>query len=183
MHSWLTLRRLLFDAQMYLANRVVAHVPFHTFRNAYYRHVLGFRIGPGSHIFMGAWFDCKRNFVLGQGSVVNQKCRLDNRGGLAIGDHVSISAEVCILTADHDLRSPDMAGRERGVVVEDYVFIGTRALVLPGVILGRGCGVAAGAVVTRSVPPYQIVAGVPARSIGERPRELRYDCRYAPFFV
>jgi maltose O-acetyltransferase len=180
---FMTARRMAFDAQMYLANRLVNRMPSHALRLAYYRWVMGFQIGSKSHIFMGAWFDCKRNFVLGRESVINQNCRLDNRGGLMIGDRVSISAEVCILTADHDLRTTDMASRQRGVRVEDYVFIGTRALILPGVTLGRGCGVAAGAVVARSVGPYQIVAGVPARPIGERPADLQYDPTYAPFFV
>jgi acetyltransferase-like isoleucine patch superfamily enzyme len=180
---FITLRRMVFDVQMYLANRILNHVPLHILRLVYYRRVLGFQIGPKSHIFMGAWFDCKRNFVLGRESVINQNCRLDNRGGLVIGNRVSISAEVCILTADHDMRAPDMASRQRSVIIEDYVFIGTRAMILPGVTLGRGCAVAAGAVVTRDVLPGQIVAGIPARPIGDRPNNLLYDPTYAPFFV
>lgn len=177
------LRRMLFDAQMYLANRVINRLPLHMLRLAYYRWVLGLRIGPNSHIFMGAWFDCKRNFVMGRECTINQNCRLDNRGGLIIGNRVSISAEACILTADHDMRAPDMASRERGVIIEDYVFIGTRAMILPGVTLGRGSAVAAGAIVTRTVLPGQIVAGIPARPIGDRPSNLQYDPTYAPYFV
>lgn len=181
--SLMTLRRMVFDAQMYLANRVINYMPSHMFRLAYYRWVLGFNIGQKSHIFMGAWFDCKRNFIMGRESVINQNCRLDNRGGLVIGNRVSISAEVCILTADHDMRAPDMASRQRSVIIEDYVFIGTRAMILPGVKLGHGCAVAAGAVVTSDVLPGQIVAGIPARPIGVRASDLLYDPTYAPFFV
>jgi acetyltransferase-like isoleucine patch superfamily enzyme len=76
-----------------------------------------------------------------------------------------------------------MASRQRGVIIEDYVFIGTRAMILPGVTLGRGSAVAAGAIVTRNVLPGQIVAGTPARPIGDRPSNLQYDPTYAPFFV
>lgn len=178
----MTIRRLLFDAQMYIANRVVARIPVHSLRTLYYRKVLRFAIGKGSRIFMGAWFDCRRNFAIGANSVVNQNCRLDNRGGLTIGDNVSISADVCILTADHDMRSPFFTGRERQVTIESHVFIGTRAMVLPGVTLREGCAVAAGSVVTKDVGPYTIVAGVPARIIGERPRDLHYCAAYSPFF-
>jgi acetyltransferase-like isoleucine patch superfamily enzyme len=54
------------------------------------------------------------------------------------------------------------------------VFIGARAIILPGVTIGEGAAVAAGAVVTADVEPYAIVAGVPARVIGSRPRNLTY---------
>ncbi|WP_333480017.1 acyltransferase [Allocoleopsis sp.] len=131
---------------------------------------------------MGAWFDAPKNFKVGKHSVINQKCRLDNRGGITIGENVSISAEVCILTADHDLQSWDFAGRTRPVHIEDYVFIGTRAVILPGVTLGKGCAVAAGAIVTKSVSPCTIVAGVPAKPIGKRQPDLQYRLSYRRLF-
>ena len=131
---------------------------------------------------MDAWFDTRGKFTLGDNSIINQKCRLDNRGILTIGNNVSISAEVCILTADHDIQSPDFRGYEQPVIIEDYVFVGTRAMILPGVILGKGAVVAAGAVVTRSVEPYTIVAGVPARPIGTRQTELDYTHLYDRLF-
>ena len=131
---------------------------------------------------MNCWFDTRRGFKMGCNSVVNQNCRMDNRGGICIGDNVSISAEVCILTADHDLNSPDFVGRPRPVTIEDYVFIGTRAMILPGVILAKGSAVAAGSVVTRNVEPYTIVAGVPARPIGTRVQNLQYEIDYGRLF-
>jgi maltose O-acetyltransferase len=131
---------------------------------------------------MNAYFDTRKNFYIGNNSVLNQKCRIDNRGGITIGNNVSISAEVCILTADHDLQCSYCTGRSRPVVIEDYVFIGTRAMILPGVSLGRGSAVAAGAVVTRDVPPYTVVAGVPARPISNRPTDLRYTVNYGRLF-
>jgi len=168
---------------MYGINGAVACCPFPSIRKWFYRRLLGCEIGPGSNILMGARFDCRRHFRIGRNSVINQNCRLDNRGGITIGDNVSISSDVIILTADHDLRCPDFSAREKPVVIEDYVFIGTRAMVLPGVTLSVGSAVAAGAVVTKNVPPYTIVAGVPARPIGERPRDLRYHCSYAPYLT
>lgn len=124
----------------------------------------------------------KKKFKMGKNSVINYKCRLDNRSGITIGNSVSISSEVCILTADHDLQSFDFKGRNRPVIIEDYVFIGTRAIILPGVTLGKGSAVAAGAIVTKTVPPFTIVAGVPAKPIGSRPTDLHYQIKYRRLF-
>jgi maltose O-acetyltransferase len=170
------------EGLLYLTNHIVNHIPLHFIRLGFYRLFLKFDIGSDSAIFMETWFDTKDNFKIGNNSVINQKCRLDNRGGITIGENVSISAEVCILTADHDLQSYDFTGRTRPVNIEDYVFIGTRATILPGVTLGKGSAVAAGAVVTKSVPPFTIVAGVPAKPIGRRPTDLQYCISYLRLF-
>ena len=170
------------EGLIYIANRVVAHIPFHFVRLFFYRTCLGFKIGVGSTIFMDAWFDSQRFFSIGKNSTINQKCRLDNRGGLTIGDNVTISSEVCILTADHDLQSSNFEGRTRPVNIENYVFVGTRAMILPGVTLEEGSAVAAGAVVTRNVARFTIVAGVPARSIGKRCSNLHYSASYIRLF-
>lgn len=173
------------DILLYLCNRIVAKIPSHTLRLAFYRKVMRFEIADSSFVFMDAWFDTNYvggketgRFRMGPNSVINQRCRLDNRGGITIGSNVSISSEVCILTADHDPNSTGFEGRTSPVFIEDYVFIGTRALILPGVTLGVGSVVGAGSVVTKDVPPYTVVAGVPARSIAERRKDLNYSIRY-----
>ena len=99
---------------------------------------------------------------------MNRDCRLDVRGSLHIGENVSISPEVTVLTAAHGVDDPLFGVVLRRVVIEDHVWIGTRAMIMPGVTLGRGSVVAAGAVVTRSVAPLTVVAGVPARTVAER---------------
>ena len=99
---------------------------------------------------------------------MNRDCRLDVRGSLHIGAHVSISPEVTVLTASHGVNDPQFRVEVRPVVMEDHVWIGTRAMIMPGVTLGRGSVVAAGAVVTRSVPPLTVVAGVPAKPVAAR---------------
>lgn len=170
------------EGLLYVTNHVVNHLPLQGLRLKFYRHFMKFEIDPGSNIFMDTWFDSKSNLKMGKNSVINQKCRLDTRGIITIGDNVSISAEVCILTADHDLKSCDFKTRIRPVNIEDYVFIGTRATILPGVTLGKGSAVAVGAVVTKSVPPFTIVAGVPAKPIGSRPTELDYSASYPRLF-
>ena len=174
--------RFRLDALLYLNNRVVARFPSHTVRLFFYRRIMKYQIGEQSHIFMDAWFDAKGRFSLGAHSSINRNCRLDNRGTLTIGDNVSISNDVSILTADHDPSSPTFSGRKTPVIIEDHVFIGTRAMILPGVTIGQGAIVAAGAIVTKSVEPFAIVAGVPARKIGERNRALNYQADYMRLF-
>lgn len=172
------LRRVWAEGRLYLANHVIAHIPFHCVRLSFYRTVMKAEIGIRSCIFMDAWFDTPSGLIIGNHSTINQKCRLDSRGGLVIGNNVSISAEVCILTAEHDVHAPDFRGIQESVQIEDYVFVGTRAMILPGVILGKGSIVAANAVVTKSVDPYMIVGGIPARVIGSRNPSLEYDASY-----
>jgi acetyltransferase-like isoleucine patch superfamily enzyme len=175
-------RRLWYDGRLYLTNRIIACIPLRWARQLFYRKVLKIEIGKGSSIFMDVWFDTVGRITVGANSTINQRCRLDGRGGLTIGNNVSISAEVCILTAEHDIQSPDFCGRSSPVLIEDYVFVGTRAMILPGVSVNKGAVVAAGAVVTRDVEPYTVVAGIPAREIGRRNSNLDYDCRYRRFF-
>jgi acetyltransferase-like isoleucine patch superfamily enzyme len=177
------IRRARFDGLLYICNHIVAGIPSHTLRLAFYRGVMGFEIGKRSFIFMGASFDCRGGFSLGDHSVINERCRLDNRGTLRIGSNVSISSEVCILTADHDPQSESFAGRNRAVEIDDYAFIGTRALILPGSKIGRGAIAAAGSVVTKNVEPFAIVAGNPAKIIGQRPQNLNYQLDYGRLFA
>jgi acetyltransferase-like isoleucine patch superfamily enzyme len=175
------LRSIRYDGLLFIANRLVSRIPSHYLRLFFYRHVMKFTIGPSSFIFMDAWFDTagRGSLVMGHHSVINQKCRLDNRGSIIIGNNVAISAEVCILTADHDLQSPKFDGRTRQVSIGDFAFIGTRALLLPGVAVGKGAAIAAGAIVTKDVPDFAIVAGCPAKEIGRRnASSFEYDAGY-----
>lgn len=167
---------------LYLANYIIAYIPSHNLRKAYCRYIMGYIIGKDSYIFMGAWFDTKRNFEMGDNSVINQNCRLDSRGGLTIGNNVSISADVCILTADHNPQSFTFEGRIRRVKICDYVFIGTRAMILPGITLGKGSVVCAGAVVTKDVGENIMVAGMPARPIKQRVETYDYVINYGRLF-
>lgn len=174
----------------YLTNRVINHVPSYTLRHAWYRNALGIRLGDGAAIqlscyvwsYSPGWI--RRDHVsIGHRTRINRGCCLDVRSGLQIGDDVSISPEVMILTTQHDVNDPGFALSGKPVTIEDHVFIGARATILPGVRLGRGSVIAAGAVVTKDVEPLQIVGGVPARPMGRRgiDPDYRIDER-APLF-
>lgn len=176
------IKYLFIEIILYLSNRLITNIPSHYLRTAFYRHVMKYVIGDNSYIFMGAFFDTRSNFKIGHNSVINQNCRLDNRGGLYIGNNVSISADVCILTADHNPQSAQFEGRTKSVKISDYVFIGTRAIILPGVTLGKGCIVCAGAVVTKNVDENVMVAGVPAIPIKNRNEDYDYTVSYGRLF-
>lgn len=141
-----------------------------------------FTIGKHSTFFMRCVFDFKKGLIIGENSVVNARCRIDNRGGVRIGDNVSISSDVTILTADHDMDSPTFAGRNRPVIIGDYVWVGTAAMIMPGVSIGKGAVIAAGSIVTKNVAPYHVVAGIPAKFIKERKRDLIYKASYKRLF-
>ena len=172
----------LSEFRLYICNHVVSHIPSHALRLLFYRRIMRFQIGKGSSIFMNCKFDCASGLIIGCYSVVNNNCRLDSRGMLKIGDNVSISNDTIILTADHDLNSVVFGGRNKEVVIDDYVWIGTRAMILPGIKIGKGAVVAAGSIVTKNVEDYNIVAGIPAKKIGMRNTDLRYEASYHRLF-
>ena len=175
-------KRIGSELRLYLCNEWVARFPSHRLRRLFYRRVMRFSIGPDSSIFMRCEFDSSQGLRVGEQSVINAKCRLDTRGGISIGNKVSLSQEVIVLTGYHDVATSSFAGREKPVVIEDYVWVGTRAMILPGVTIGRGAIVAAGAIVTKDVAPYTVVAGVPAQFVKMRPTELDYPTVYQRLF-
>jgi acetyltransferase-like isoleucine patch superfamily enzyme len=147
--------------------RLIGFMPLFTIRRLFYQ-IAGVRLGPKSFIHMGAQFFNPANVVIGKGSIVGQNIFLDGRDKLIIGDHVDIASDVMIYNSEHDIHSEDFHAISEPVFVGNYVFIGPRAIILPGVTIGQGAIVAAGAVVTKNVPAFAIVGGVPAKVIGER---------------
>ncbi len=125
-----------------------------------------------------------RKVELGKRNVINFGCLLDGRKFvIRIGDDVSIGPEASILTLGHDPQSPDFEDRGGDVLIGDRVWIGYRALVLPGVTIGEGAVVGAGSVVTKDVDPYSIVAGNPARKLGKRNGNLSYHLDFMPWLM
>jgi len=160
----------------YLTNYVVAYVPSFVIRRLWYRRILGICVGHHVGVFLGTYVWTfgrsanRRNGVrIGNNTRINRRCTLDMRCGLVIGDNVSISPEVMILGASHDVNNPTFAAvNHPPIVIEGHAFVGTRGMIFPGVTVGRGAVVVAGSQVSKDVPPMTIVAGTPARPIGMR---------------
>lgn len=176
------MNRVLSELRLYICNRFVSSIPSHTFRLWFYRKIMKFVIGKGSNIFMDCNFDSTEKLIIGENCVINGKCRIDTRGGVIIGNNVSVSGEVTILTADHDIDTVGLDGRQKKVTIGDFVWIGTRAIILPGVTIEKGAVIAAGSVVTKDVSAFNVVAGVPAKFIRTRPTELSYKSNYYRLF-
>ena len=175
------LKRYLEALKFYLANGLFMNCMPYCVRHLYLKKACAVKIGRDSSIAMGC-FITGSNIEIGQNSVINRFVYLDGRAGVKIGNNVNISHYVLIQTLTHDPQNRDFVCLVLPVVIEDDVWVGARAIILPGVRLGRGCVVGAGAVVTKNVPDYVIVAGCPAKIIGERSRELNYKSKYFPFF-
>lgn len=148
--------------------------PFWFWRKFIYR-LAGLKIGKGSKIHVFCRFFEPKNIEIGEDTIIGEYAFLDGRAKLKIGNHVDIASQVLIYNSKHDINDPEFKAKEYPVEIEDYVFVGPRAIIMPGKKIGRGAVVAAGAIVTHDVPPGKIVAGVPARVIGERKlKEFKY---------
>lgn len=162
--------------------RVAGLFPFYLVRKMVYKGA-GVKIGRGSHIHMGAQFFYPAGVEIGKGTVVGQNAFLDGRAKLTIGDYVDIASDVMIYNSEHDINAEDFHAIDAPVEIGDYVFVGPRAIILSGTKVGKGAIVAAGAVVTKDVPDYAIVGGVPAQVIGERKiKDLHYKLGRARLF-
>lgn len=175
-----TLRRVIREEvgglhlRYFLARIVLKPLPEEGFQRlrAQILRLSGFEIAPAVLIAatpqitgQGSYY---RRLSIGRRTFINVGCLFDLGGSICIGRDVAIGHQVAILTTTHERGGP---GRAAGgtvycdVAIEDGAWIGARAIILPGVRVGRGAVVAAGAVVTRDVPAGATVAGIPAGPI------------------
>ena len=111
---------------------------------------------------------------VGGGSSVGFRCHLDCRNGIEICRNVDLATEVMIWTKHHDYNDLHFSTKGGKVTIGDYAWLCARCIILPGVTIGEGAVVAAGAVVCKDVDPYTIVGGIPAKVIGRREKK-EYD--------
>lgn len=139
----------------------------------------GIRVGHGTLIGGAMAVSGRSQLTIGRDCWINVSSRFDLSSTVDIGDRVAIGQEALILTNSHELGpSESRAGRlaNQPVRIGDGTWLGARVVVLPGVTIGAGAIVAAGAVVHRDVPPDTLVAGVPAVPV----RDLAATVRMPP---
>ena len=156
----------------------VSLTPSHHIRNFLYRNVCGLNLGEKAVLYYGTEIRQPSNISIGKGSIIGDNSILDGRNGIKIGNNVVFASNVRIWTEQHDHRDPWFrceTQKHGPVVIDDRAWIGSHTVILHSVHIGEGAVVAAGAVVTHDVPPYAMVAGIPAKKIGERNRDLRYE--------
>jgi maltose O-acetyltransferase len=200
--------RVIIDFWVFLCT-LTGLIPSHVVRLFLYRYLFRINIGKQSHIHWLARFNQPSGVEIGDNCTIGNDAFLDgsfsrvcsvgtSRFGkvvsyakefinntnrpLKIGNNVSIAGEVRIFTMEHNIDSPDFAEVGGSVVIDDFAVVGTRVTILPGIHIGKGAVIASGAVVTKDVPPFTVVGGVPAQFIKERNRNLHYKLNFGRLF-
>lgn len=134
----------------------------------------GVRLGNNVSVQENVLINANRgHVVIGDHSWLGPGSTVYGNGGVEIGSDVMVASHCVINTVSHNSARTDIPMNQQGtycdpVVLEDDVWIGTAAIILQGVRIGRGSIIGAGAVVVRNIPPYSIAVGVPARVTGNR---------------
>lgn len=157
-------------------NSLLSNLPFIGLRNKGLR-LLGIKMSSNVRLYQGFHIREPHKIEIGDGVSIGPKVLLDGRCGLKIGCSVTIAYEAIIWTLNHDYNDINFVAKGAPVVIGDYAWICCRSIVLPGIKIGKGAIVASGAVVTKDVPPFAIVAGIPAKIIGYR-EEKSYKYGY-----
>lgn len=135
---------------------------------ALFSQIIGKPVDESFALFPPFYTDFGKNITVGKGVFFNSGCRLQDQGGITIGDETLLGHNVVLATLNHEM---DPAHRKdmhpAPIVIGKHVWIGANATVCPGVTIGDGAVVAAGAVVTKDVAANTVVGGVPARRIKE----------------
>ena len=139
----------------------------------------GKKVNESFRLFPPFYTDFGKNITIGRDVFINSGCHFQDQGGITIGDGSLIGHNVVLATINHDL-SP-LNNRENHyvpIVIEDHVWVGSNATILPGVTIGRWAVVAAGAVVTKDVGEFTVVGGVPAKEIRKVSQEESASLAY-----
>jgi acetyltransferase-like isoleucine patch superfamily enzyme len=126
----------------------------------------GKKVDDTFRLFPPFYTDFGKNITIGKNVFINSGCHFQDQGGIVIGDNTLIGHNVVLATINHDLNPLNNRKNHYAPInIASNVWIGSNATVLSGVTIGEWAVIAAGAVVTKDVPPYTVVGGVPAKVI------------------
>lgn len=164
-----------------LYNAVWTYVPSHNVRILALR-MWGAKVGKDCSLLRGTTVLSIANLTIGDAVSIGFRCVLDARGGITIGSNAVLASDTHLVTGRHDIHSPDFRAILEPIAVEEHVWLAIRTTVLAGVTIGRGAVVSACSLVKDDVPAMDVVAGVPAVSIGTRRSTLDYRPVFRPLF-
>lgn len=127
-------------------------------------------------------YSLRGRVTMGEGSIINRHCTIDNRGQITVGRNVMIGHRVSLYTATHDFNSRSFAAVIQSIEIGDNVVIFPNSLIMPGAVIGEGAVVLPGAVVSGKVGEYSVVGGVPARQVSTRCRHIDYSLKYSVLY-
>eukprot|EP01033_Poteriospumella_lacustris_P003308 gene3308-2440_t len=128
--------------------------------------IVGAAVDPSTTVFVPFHTNFGRFIELGKNVFINHGCTFLDLGGIKVEDDVMIGPQVCVVTENHPLNPADRKALvTKPITIKRNAWIGANATILPGVMIGENSVVAAGAVVSKDVPPNTVVAGVPAKVI------------------
>ncbi len=131
-----------------------------------FSQIIGKPVDEAFGMFPPFYTDCGKNITIGKRVFINMGCKFQDQGGITIGDDTLIGHNVVLATLNHDFDPAKRADiMPKPIRIGTQVWIGSNATVLPGVSIGDGAIIAAGAVVTKNVPANAIAGGVPAKII------------------
>ncbi len=165
--------------EVIVINEFVQLIFSNSVRLAFYRKN-GMKVGRNTNIFRKCFLQSLSGITVGNNCIIGFCCRLNGRGLIKIGNNVNIASETIMETGSHDFVTNEAVYKP--ITVKDNVHIYTRSMILQGVTIGEGAIVAAGSVVTKDVPPFVIVAGVPAKVVGSRPNKIDYKLKFNRWF-
>jgi len=165
----------------YIWSFIITIFPSHRVRISYLK-IRNKTINNSCSILMKTQFKGLKGIEFGKNIVVNSNAMLDGRGGLTIGSNVDIAEKATIWSMTHDPYDKAHSLIRAKTTLESYVWIGSGAIILPGLHIGKGAVVGAGSVVTKNVEAFTIVAGNPAKIIGRRESIPEYELNYKPKF-
>lgn len=160
-------------------NVVINKIPSRHIRKWFYQ-LMGAKIGKRTVICRRADILYPKGLDLADNVAVGWFVHMDARAGIFVDHNTNISSYTKFITGSHDIDDPMFTAEFKPITIGHHVWIGTGATVLQGVNIGEGAVVAAGAVVTKDIPSYEIWGGVPAKFIRKRNKNIEYKIKGAP---